>query len=94
MYESFVRSDEAAEYSSRDVDIDIGGKVAGGAGSFLGALFSDLTNLGSARPEPVSREERADTFREAAENTLKQHQHHEKEENDARWRERQRAFGE
>jgi hypothetical protein len=57
-------------------------------------LFSDLTNLGSARPVPLSAEERADTFREAAENTLKQHQRHEEEENDARWRERQRVSGE
>ena len=88
------RSDEPFEYSARDVDTNIGNRVVPAAGAFIGSLFSDLTNLGSARPEPVSREERADAFREAAENTLKQHQHHEKEEDDARWRERQRAFGE
>ena len=88
-----ARSDEPAESSARDVDIDIGGRVGAGASSFLGSLFSDLTNLGSARPEPVSREEKAGAFREAAENTLKQHQHHEKEEDDARWRERQRVPG-
>jgi hypothetical protein len=89
-----AKSDEPFEYSARDVDTHIGNRVGAGAGSFLGALFSDLTNLGSARPEPVSREERADAFREAAENTLKQHQHQEKEDDDARWRERQPVHGE
>jgi hypothetical protein len=88
------RSDEPVEGSSRGVDIHIGGRVAATAGSFLDALFTDLTTLGSARPEPISREERADAFREAGENSLKQHQQHEREEDDARWRERQRAFGE
>jgi hypothetical protein len=88
------RSDEPAEEPSRDVDIDIGGRMGATAGSFLDALFTDLTTLGSARPVPISREERADAFREAAENSLKQHQHHGKEEDDARWRERQRVFGE
>jgi hypothetical protein len=34
--------------------------------SFGEALLSDLINLGSARPEPMSAEERADQFREAA----------------------------
>jgi hypothetical protein len=68
--------------------------VASAAGAFLGSLFSDLTNLGSAPPKPISAEERADAFREAAENSLKQHQQHERDEDDARWRERQRAFGE
>ncbi len=89
-----AKGDEPVVNAGRDVDIDIGGRLGSGVGSFLGVLFTDLTNLGSARPEPVSREERADAFREAAENTLKQHQHHEKEEDDARWRERQRAYGE
>ena len=88
------RSGQPAEYSARNVDVNIGGRMAVGAGSFLGALFTDLTNLGSARPEPMSQEEKAAIFREAAENSLKQHQHHEKEEDDARWRERQRSFGE
>jgi hypothetical protein len=69
-------------------------KVIAGVGSFLGTLLTDLTNLGSAAPRPVSAEERADQFREAAENTLKQHQQHEREEDDARWRARQGAYGE
>lgn len=79
---------------ARDVDIDIGGKLGHGVASFAEALFTDLINLGSARPEPMSAEERANQFREAAENTLKQRQQHEHEEEDARWRERQRVFGE
>lgn len=86
--------DEPVEYTPRDVDVDVGGRVAGGAVSFLDALFVDLTNLGSARPEPMSREERADMFREAAETTLKQHQQHAREEEDESWRQRQRVFGE
>ena len=89
-----ARDDNAFEYDRPDVSSTIGNRVTTGAGSFLGALFSDLANLGSARPEPVSREERADAFREAAENTVKQHQHQEKEEDDARSRERQRTYGE
>jgi Relaxase/Mobilisation nuclease domain len=68
--------------------------AASAAGAFLGSLFADLTNLGSAPPKPISADERADAFREAAENSLKQHQQHERNEDDARWRERQRAFGE
>jgi len=89
-----ARSDEPVEYSPRDVDIDVGGRMAAAAVSFLDALFVDLTSLGSARPEPMSREERADMFREAAENTLKQQQQHAREEEDESWRQRQRAFGE
>jgi hypothetical protein len=80
--------------SARDLDINIGGMLGHGVVSFAETLFSDLINLGSPPPKPISAEERADQFREAAENTLKQHQHHEKEEDDARWRERQRVFGE
>ena len=80
--------------TGRDVGFNVDGKLGHSVMAFADSLFSDLTNLGSARPEPISREERADTFREAAENTLKQHQHHEKEEDDARWRERQRVLGE
>ncbi len=92
--EAPARNADAFEYDRPDVGSNIGNRLGAGAGPFLGALFSDLANLGSARPEPVSKEEKADTFREAAENTLKQHQHHEKEEDDARWRERQRVIGE
>jgi hypothetical protein len=77
-----------------DVGIDVGDKVGHGVMAFADSLFSDLTNLGSARHVPLSPEERADQFREAAENTLKQHQQHEREEEDAQWRERQRVVGE
>jgi hypothetical protein len=63
-------------------------------GAFLDSLFFDLTTLGSARPEPMSAQERADQFREAAENTLKQHQQHAREEEDESWRQRQRVHGE
>jgi MobA/VirD2-like, nuclease domain len=77
-----------------DIGIDVGGKVGHGILAFADSLFCDLTNLGSARPEPLSREERRDQFREAAENTVKQHQQHEREEEDTRRRERQRVPGE
>jgi hypothetical protein len=76
------------------VDTYIGGRISHAFMAFADALFCDLTNLGSAPPKPMSNEERADLFREAAENTLKQHQRHECEEEDTRSRERQRAFGE
>ncbi len=46
--------------------------------------------MGSARPEPMSADERADLFREAAENATKQQQHAAREEEDAHWRERQK----
>jgi hypothetical protein len=62
--------------------------------SFLDALFVDLTSRGSARREPMSREKRTNAFREAAENTLKQHQQLERDDEDAKWRVRQRVFGE
>jgi hypothetical protein len=59
------------------------------------SLFSFLTDPGSAPPRPLSAEEREDQFREAAENASKQQrQQHEREEDDARWRERQRVRGE
>jgi hypothetical protein len=82
--------------SHRRGDIaDIGKqRVLGTAGAVADSLFSFLTNMGSAPPRPVSAEERADQFREAAENASKQqHQQHEREEDDARWRERQRSYG-
>lgn len=59
-------------------------------GSFLDSLFFDATTMGSARPEPMSADERADLFREAAENATKQQQHAAREEEDAHWRERQK----
>jgi hypothetical protein len=85
---------DAPVYSGRTVGIDIGGKLGHGVASFAETLFSDLINLGSPPRKPMSAEEKADQFREAAENTLKQHQQHEREEEDVRWRERQRVFGE
>jgi hypothetical protein len=86
--------DEAYVYSKDDAGITLGGGIGAGVLAFADSLFTDLTNLGSARPEPISAQERADTFREAAENTLKQHQQLEREEEDAQWRGRQRVFGE
>jgi hypothetical protein len=85
---------DAPVHSGHDVGINIGGKLGHGIASFAETLFSDLINLGSPPPKPMSAEERADMFREAAENTLKQHQQHEREAEDARWRERQRVSGE
>jgi relaxase-like protein len=83
--------------SHRQGDIaDMGRRqVLGTAGAVADSLFSFLTNLGSAPPKPVSAEERRGEFREAAENAVKQqHQQHEREEDDARWHQRQRAYGE
>jgi hypothetical protein len=76
----------------RDV-ADIGPKkLTRGVGSFLDALFTGLTSLGSAKPEPTPGEERAEHFREAAENALKQHQQRGRDEEDATWRDRQKAL--
>ncbi|WP_027515694.1 hypothetical protein [Bradyrhizobium sp. WSM1417] len=75
---------QAAEFGPR--------KAAASMGALVDGVFSFLTNLGSARPEPVSAEERADQFREAAENALKQEQHRGREEEDAGWRDRQKAL--
>lgn len=66
-------------------------RTLGAVGGLVDGVFSVLTNLGSARPEPVSAQERADQFREAAENALKQEQHRGREEEDAAWRERQKV---
>jgi Relaxase/Mobilisation nuclease domain len=89
-----TENDDAPVTSGRDVDINIGCRIGHGFVAFADALFTDLTNLGSARPIPMSAEERADQLREAAENTVKQQQQHEREEEDTRSRERRRAFGE
>ena len=86
--------EEPAEMSDR-TGVDIGGRVGAGVGAFVDSLFFDLTTLGSARPEPPSRQEREDAFREAAENTTKQHQQYERDVEDERWRDRQKTlFGE
>jgi len=82
------------EYSRGDAGITLGGGIGAGVMAFADSLFTDLTNLGSARPEPISAQERADVFREAAENTLKQHQQLVREEEDESWRQRQRVHGE
>jgi len=85
---------DAPVNSGHDVNINVGGKIGHGFMAFADALFTDLTNLGSAPPKPMSAEERADVFREAAENTLKQHQQLVREEEDESWRQRQRVHGE
>jgi len=84
----------ARSHRGRDI-ADLGKRRAvAGVAAVADSLFSFLTNLGSAPPRPVSAEEKENQFREAAENALKQHQQHEREEDDARWRERQRTYGE
>ena len=84
----------ARSHRGRDI-ADFGKRRAvAGVAAVADSLFSFLTNLGSAPSRPVSAEERADQFREAAENALKQRQQHEREEDDARRRERQRTYGE
>jgi hypothetical protein len=88
------RDDDAYVYSRGAVDITLGRGFGSSAMALADALFTDLTNLGSARPEPISAQERADMFREAAENTLKQQQQQAREEVDESGRQRQRAFGE
>lgn len=77
---------QAHERDSADVGVH---KARVTVAAAVDALFFDLTNLGAARPEPVSAEERADQFREAAENSLKQQQYREREVEDDRWREKQ-----
>ncbi|MCP3468702.1 relaxase/mobilization nuclease domain-containing protein [Bradyrhizobium sp. CCGUVB1N3] len=72
-----------------------GDRIDRGIAASADVLLSFFANLGSARPEPISPEERADLFREAAENVTKQQQHAAREEEDAIWRERQKdLFGE
>ncbi|MGW1425721.1 relaxase/mobilization nuclease domain-containing protein [Bradyrhizobium manausense] len=66
-------------------------RAFGAVSGLADGVFSFLTNLGSAPPAPVSAAERADQFREAAENALKQEQHRGREEEDAAWRERQKV---
>jgi hypothetical protein len=81
------RETDAADFGKR--------RVTGTVGAIADSLFTFMTNLGSAPPKPISAEERSDQFREAAENAVKQHhQQHQREEDDERWRERQRAYGE
>jgi hypothetical protein len=84
----------AGSHHERDL-ADVGrSRALGAVGAVADSLFSFLTTMGSSPPVPMSAEERADAFREAAENSLKQHQQREREEEDAKGRERQRAFGE
>jgi hypothetical protein len=85
---------DAPVNSGHDANINIGGRIGHGFMAFADALFTDLTNLGSAPPKPMSAEDRADMFREATENTLKQHQQLVREEEDESWRQRQRVHGE
>jgi Relaxase/Mobilisation nuclease domain len=103
--ETASRQPEPSHVSGRDPGLDLIASAGDGAeaqvksvgagiASFADSLFFDLTTLGSAKPVPMSAEERADMFREAAENTLKQQQYREREEEDAAGRERHKAFGE
>jgi hypothetical protein len=67
-------------------------KITAGVGSFLDALFFDLTTLGSPaktnEPDPGER----DKFAVAAEEATKQAQHQEREAVDAEWNSRQKAI--
>jgi hypothetical protein len=67
-------------------------RLGAGLASFAGTLLADLANLGSAKPEPISKQDREDAFREAAENALKQQQHRSRETEDDVWRDRQRTL--
>jgi hypothetical protein len=82
----------AAGRTADDVRFDPVAGIGGNIASFADALFFDLINLGSARPVPLSAEEKADRYREAAENVTKQQQHHSGEEEDTVWRERQKEY--
>ena len=80
------------EYRRNDATPAAGHKIRVGIGSFLDALFFDLTNLGSApktnEPDPNER----DQFLVAAEEATKQVQHQEREAVDAEWGQRQKAI--
>jgi len=79
--------------SSRDRSADIVGRRAVSAGvGLLDALFTGLTNLGSA---PKTNERLAgdrDPFEVAAEEATKQVQHQEREDYDAQWRQRSKEL--
>lgn len=87
-----VQQDEYNHTADQAVRFDPIAGLGNTLTSFGDALFFDLTSLGSAKPVPMSKEERADQFREAAENALKQQQQSDREADDTSWRERQRVF--
>jgi len=83
------RPDVGANVSSKSRD-----RIAASFGSFLDALFFDVTTMGSAKPEPISREAREEKehlFRQAADDALKRDQMQTRDEEDVAWRERQRS---
>jgi hypothetical protein len=75
-------------------DTGVGLRVGVSVGSFLDALFFDLTTLGSAPPTPSPRREpgRPDPFEASAIEAHKQEQHRKQEEADAEWRQKQRPL--
>jgi hypothetical protein len=87
------KDDEPTVNSGRDVNVDIGGRVGAAAGSFLDALFFDLTTLGGGSTDPKPRSDK-EVFQAAADETQKRQQH-DLEERDEDGRSRQRApYGE
>jgi hypothetical protein len=90
-YEPY-RADERPSVSLADDAADIADRPLGGIGSFAvsiaDAFFTDLTNLGSARPEPPSRAEREDAFRLTGEDATRQREAKAKEVDDEEWREK------
>jgi len=57
-------ADRVEDGDGSGVRFDPTGGLGAGLASFADALFFDLTTLGSAKPVPMSAEERADLFRE------------------------------
>jgi hypothetical protein len=72
--------DEPAVHSGRDVDI--GGRVGGGAVSLLDSLFFDLTTLGGGSTDPNPRSN-AELFQAAADETQRRQQYELEERDDA-----------
>jgi hypothetical protein len=82
--------DHRTEAANPARDAGLGARAGSAAYSVANALFTAF--LGEAPAPPASAQEKEDTFREAAENTLKQHQQHAREEDDAQWRARQKTL--
>jgi hypothetical protein len=87
-----AKNGEPSVNAGRDVDVDIGGRVAAGAVSFLDALFVDLTTLGGGSTDPKPRSN-AEVFQAAADETQKRQQR-DLEERDEDGRSKQRVYGE
>ena len=65
------------------------------AGAFLDALFTDLTNLGSARPVAVGYTGERNPFLVPSEEATKQTQHEQHQKADDEWSQRSKAsYGE